>query len=306
MSKMQFNGAIGRSLALITVGSVLFIVAPASRTPTVHVRVPSPAVSPTPASTPDVKRPNPVRRFFSRVGDAVTRPFRKRVPVISDPPIVQVTSSKSLITSCPVYLQMIGEHSCSPDREVELSATAGSPEADYGLLFLWYVTAGRLRGEGQKVTWDMSGLAEGTYTATVEVNDGNQLTASALTKVTIARCSDCITISVPCPTVSVSCHSVADSKQPVVFQATVSGKPEVTTTYTWSVSAGKIISGQASSKIRVDASNLGGQSITATVTVGGFNPKCVFNTASCTVNEVTVQRYLIKASDLIWRVDARE
>lgn len=270
-------------------GSLLFIVAPANRVTTAPLPASSPTVSPTPVPTPEAreKKPNPVRRFFSWARGLVTRPFRRQVPVISDPPIVVVTPSKSSITSCPVYLQMTPEHRCSPERDVVLSATAGSPDADKGLLFLWQVTAGRLRGEGQKVRWDLSGLADGTYTATVEVNDGNQLTATASTTVTIARCSDCMTIVFPCPTVSVSCPSHTDSKQPLVFEATVSGGyTDMKPTYTWSVTAGKIISGQGTTKITVDASNLAGQSITATVTVGGYDPHCTGNTASCSVLDV--------------------
>jgi hypothetical protein len=286
---MEFSRTIGRSLALIMLGGVLFIVAPANRDTTAPFPATSPTVSPTSIPTPEAreKKPNPVRRFFSWVGGLVTRPFKRRVPVISDPPNVVVTPSKSLITSCPVYLQMTPEHRCSPEREVELSATAGSQDADNRLLFLWQVTGGRLRGEGQKVTWDLSGLADGTYTATVEVNDGNQLTASASTTVTTARCSDCMTVVIPCPVVAVACPSRADSKQSLVYEATVSGGyTELKTTYTWSVTAGKIISGQGTTKITVDASNLAGQSITATVTVGGYDPRCTGNTASCSVIDV--------------------
>lgn len=282
---MRFNNAICRSLALITLGGVLVIVAPASRVTTVPAT--PPAASPTPVPTPDAgeKKPNPVRRFFSWVGGTVTRPFRRRVQVIGDPPIVDVTASKSLITVCAVYLQMTPEHSCSPGREVELSASAGDNDA--GLLFTWHVTAGRLRGKGPKVTWDLKDVAEGTYTATVEVNDENQHAASDTTTVTIARCSDCMTVVIPCPIVSVSCPSRADSKQPIVFEATVSGGyTDLKPTYAWSVTAGRIISGQGTTKIMVDASNVAGQSITASVTVGGYNPRCSGTTAMCTVLEV--------------------
>jgi hypothetical protein len=267
----------------MALGCALVIVAPASRVTTVPVT--PPAASPTPTPDAGEKKPNPVRRFFSWVGRTVTRPFRRRVQVISDPPIVDVSASKSLITFCPVYLQMTPEHSCSPGREVELSASPGDNDA--GLLFSWHVTAGRLRGKGPKVTWDLNDVAEGTYTAMVEVNDGNQLAASDTTTVTIARCSDCMTVVSPCPIVSVSCPSRADSKQPIVFEATFSGGyTELKPTFAWSVSAGRIISGQGTTKITVDAANVAGQSITASVTVGGYDPRCPGNTAVCTVIDV--------------------
>ncbi|HEV8370785.1 MAG TPA: hypothetical protein VGQ39_22745, partial [Pyrinomonadaceae bacterium] len=55
----------------------------------------------------------------------------------------------------------------------------------------------------------------------------------------------------------------------------------LTPTYNWSVSAGTISSGQGTSAITVDTSGLGGQSVTATVSVGGADPSCN-NSASCT------------------------
>jgi hypothetical protein len=57
----------------------------------------------------------------------------------------------------------------------------------------------------------------------------------------------------------------------------------VTPTYNWSVSAGTITSGQGTSTITVDTTGLGGQSVTATVTAGGFDPSCS-TASSCTTN----------------------
>lgn len=82
---------------------------------------------------------------------------------------------------------------CSPSRKVELSASAGGPDVDAKLLYVWAVSAGRIQGEGQKVIWDLSDVADGTYTATVEVNDDTGLKANDSTKVTIAPCRSCIT-----------------------------------------------------------------------------------------------------------------
>jgi hypothetical protein len=82
---------------------------------------------------------------------------------------------------------------CSASREVELSAIVGGADVDVTLIYAWAVSAGRIRGEGQKVIWDLSDVADSTYTANVEVNDGTGLTASASTKVTIALCQSCIT-----------------------------------------------------------------------------------------------------------------
>ncbi|HZT58733.1 MAG TPA: hypothetical protein VFA21_08930, partial [Pyrinomonadaceae bacterium] len=65
------------------------------------------------------------------------------------------------------------------------------------------------------------------------------------------------------------------------FTASVSGgDTSVTPTYNWTVSAGTITSGQGTSTITVDTTGTGGQTITATVTVGGYNRDCNV-TASC-------------------------
>lgn len=239
--------------------------------------------SPVPTAQGQTKeRPNPVRRFFSWVTEVVSRPFRKRVPPISDPPIVRITSSTSLINFCPPWMHSMDN--CSASREVELSASVGGPEVDGKLLYAWAVSAGRIRGEGQKVIWDLSDVADGTHTANVEVNDGTGLTANDSTKVTIALCPSCIIRELTCPTIVVSCPENANSNQSMTFQAHVyGGDPDVKVTYTWSVSAGKISGGQGTATITIDVSDVTRGSVTATVSIGGLDVSCI-NTASCTTH----------------------
>jgi len=158
---------------------------------------------------------------------------------------------------------------------VDLTANATDPDNDT-LLFTWSVTGGKLTGEGRGVVWDLSGAQAGTYTATVDVNDGNAHTANGSTTVTIAACTGCVP---PCPTVSVSCPSDVDQGSPITFTAAVSG--DMSVTYNWTVSAGTISSGQGTSSIAVDTTGIGGQSVTATVELGGLDPSCS-RTASCT------------------------
>jgi hypothetical protein len=80
----------------------------------------------------------------------------------------------------------------------------------------------------------------------------------------------------------VICPENAKSNESMKFQADVlGGDPTVQVTYTWSVNAGKISSGQGTSVITVDGSGVSGGSITATVSIGGHHPNCP-NTASCT------------------------
>ena len=203
------------------------------------------------------------------------------IPPNTAPVVSSVTPSlASILRPCP---PPTSSSTCTPTgSEVTLVANASDPDNDQ-LLYTWSVTGGRLSGEGRQVTWDLSGVANGSYTATVEVNDGNQHTANGSTTVTVADCTGCVAPPPPCPTVSVSCPTDVDPNAPITFTASVSGgAPGATFTYNWSVSAGTISSGQGTSTITVDTAGLSGQSVTATVSIGGADPSCTGTTASCT------------------------
>jgi len=209
------------------------------------------------------------------------RNARTTPPPPNQPPTVAgiTPSLAALLRPCPPGQS---SDSCTPTgSEVTLVANASDPDNDQ-LLYTWSVTGGRLSGEGRQVTWDLTGVANGSYTATVEVNDGNQHTANGSTTVTVADCTGCKPPPPPCPTVSVSCPTDVEANAPITFTASVTG--EGTWTYNWSVSAGTISSGQGTSTITVDTAGLSGQSVTATVSIGGADPSCTGTTASCTTS----------------------
>jgi hypothetical protein len=202
------------------------------------------------------------------------------IPPNQAPTVRTVTTSmSSVLRPCPPPET---SPTCTPTgSEVTLVAEATDPDNDQ-LLYTWSVTGGRLSGEGRQVTWDLTGVAVGTYTATVEVNDGNQHTATGSATVTVADCTGCVRPQPPCPQISVSCPSEIEAGQPVTFTASVTGgETGATWTYNWSVSAGTISSGQGTSTITVDTAGIGGQSVTATVSIGGADPSCNA-TSSCT------------------------
>ena len=216
-----------------------------------------------------------IAQFWIGHRNARTPPYVNQAPTVAS-----VTPSiSSILRACPPGTS---SPSCTPTaEEVTLVANATDPENDQ-LLYTWSVTGGRLTGEGRQVTWNLAGVAYGTYTATVEVNDGNQHTANGSTTVTVAECPGCVRPQPPCPNIAVSCPSEVEAGQPITFTASVSGgDPAMTATYNWSVSAGTISGGQGTSTITVDTTGIGGQSVTATVTVGGADPSCNA-TASCT------------------------
>jgi len=79
----------------------------------------------------------------------------------------------------------------------------------------------------------------------------------------------------------VSCPSDVDQGSPITFNSSVSSTASVT--YNWSVSAGTISGGQGTPTITVDTASLGGQTVTATVELGGLDPACS-RTASCSTS----------------------
>jgi hypothetical protein len=208
----------------------------------------------------------------------------RTVPIINQPPVVTgvTTSMASILRPCPPGTSST---TCTATgSEVTLVANATDPNNDQ-LLYTWSVTGGRLTGEGRQVTWDLSGVQNGTYTATVEVNDGNMQKATGSATVTVADCTDCVKPPPPCPTVSVTCPNDVEANQPITFTASVAGgEAGAAWTYNWSVSAGTISGGQGTSTITVDTTGIGGQSVTATVSIGGADPSCTGTTASCTTS----------------------
>ena len=208
----------------------------------------------------------------------------RREPAVlpNQPPVISsfTASSPTITLPCP---EGMTSPTCpmTANTSVNLTTSATDPDGDT-LLYTYTVTGGRVNGNGPNATWDLSGVAPGTYTASVEVDDGCGCISFSSTTVTVATCTDCVRPAPPCPTLNVSCP---DSAQPgpVTFTANVSGGPG-TQTYNWSVSAGTITSGQGTSSITVDAK--GGQTITATVELGGLDPNCG-RTASCTTQIVT-------------------
>jgi hypothetical protein len=206
----------------------------------------------------------------------------KREPSIlpNQPPTASLAASASTITlPCPADMHSSGACASGATSSVNLTTTASDPDGDT-LLYSYTVTGGRVTGEGANVGWDLSGLGPGTYTASVDVDDGCGCITSSTTTVTIASCSDCVP-NLVCPTVNVTCPSDVSEGGSITFTANFTqGTPQVTPTYNWTVSAGTITSGQGTSTITVDTKGLGGQTVTATVEVGGVDPSCG-RTASC-------------------------
>lgn len=184
----------------------------------------------------------------------------------SGPPSLSLSAQPNVLRSCE-------------DTKVQLVATARA--ADGGSLrYKWTTNGGRLNGDGANTTWDLSGVSQGVYQAVVEVDNGRELDCVAFSTATVVIVDCPPPPPTPvCPTISVSCPDAPAENQPVTFTATIGGGPDnVAPSYNWTVSAGRIISGQGTPSITVDINGLAGQTIRANLDVGGYNIPCP---ASC-------------------------
>ncbi len=183
----------------------------------------------------------------------------------------------------------VPDPSCAPTAAtVNLSAKYTDEDGDT-LYYTWSTTVPdrKVSGDGPNATLDLTGVAPGTYTVTVEVDDGCGCVAFDSKTVTVKAC-DCYTPPQPkCPDVRVTCPDTAKPGDTITFTASVSGgDTSVTPTYNWAVSAGTISSGQGTKEITVDTTGLaGGTTVTATVEVGGYGMSCP--PVSCTTSLLT-------------------
>ena len=201
-------------------------------------------------------------------GGQPSPPPQNQPPTIS----LEVENNTQVVTLCPD-----AESFANP--RIHLTAHAVSPEGK-PLRYRWNASGGRIDGEGSEVVWDLTGAEPGVYNAAVTVESGpvdNPLcTAFTSTKIVVRTCPPPRPV---CPNVSIYCPDVVQLGAPITFTASVSGgTPGVTPVYNWKISAGTILSGQGTPTITVDTAGLGGQPISATVEVAGYNLDC---RASC-------------------------
>lgn len=152
---------------------------------------------------------------------------------------------------------------------VTLNSNASDPDGDT-LLYTYNVTGGSIQGSGGSVNWDLSNAAPGTYSVTVQVDDGHGCVTTQSKDITVEACSPCTT---PCVSVSASGPSSVNEGTPATFTARLSD-PSANVTYNWSVSSGTIIEGQGTSNITVSTAGQGNRIITASVEIGGVAPEC--------------------------------
>ena len=186
-------------------------------------------------------------------------------------PTLNLISDRSVVSSC------LGN---ATSALVRLNAKATSFDG-HPIVYRWTSPVGRIVGDGPAATWDLSGLKPGYYEAFVEINTGNgDSGCQAFSSIgVVVECPP--PPPPPCPNVSISCPDRVQTGQPVTFSSTLAGSlGDVTPAFTWTISNGRIIEGQGTNSIKVDTAGLDGQTLTATLSMGGYSLDC---SAACSV-----------------------
>ena len=165
---------------------------------------------------------------------------------------------------------------------VRLTATAHSPDG-YPIQYRWTTSAGTIIGEGPEVTWNLAGLKPGYHKASLDIQSvGAAGACQAFSSVNVLV-NPCVAVQPVCPAIEIVCPTDIALGQPVTFSSRLTGGVPANTTavYNWTVSAGTIIQGQGTDTIKVDTTGLGGQTVRASLSVGGYNLECA---ADCGVS----------------------
>jgi hypothetical protein len=201
---------------------------------------------------------------------AVQTSAQSKQNFIYTPPSLSISSDPAVVSAC-------GAGSSS---QVKLNARASSP-AGNPIKYKWSISSGQIIGEGAAVTWDLAGVAPGAYKAFVEIDTGTTDAACEAFSSTTVVISPCAPPRPVCPNIEIVCPTNIVPDQPLTFSSRVVGGISAgTPSFNWTVSAGTIIEGQGTDTIRVDTTGLAGQTVKASLSMGGYTPDCA---ASCAI-----------------------
>lgn len=150
---------------------------------------------------------------------------------------------------------------------IKVKITVSNPK-NRKLSYKYSVSGGRITGQGESITWDLTGVRPGDYTITAAIDGCKTCNESKTEEIRIREC-DCPLICI-CPTLTISGGGNVKAGETVSFKADVSGGTAGEISYNWIVSEGEIIAGQGTPEITVKTTDkMAGQIIKATVEIGG-------------------------------------
>jgi hypothetical protein len=169
----------------------------------------------------------------------------------------------------------------SGSQQVRLTANAVSP-GGYPIKYKWTTETGTISGEGPVVMWNLAGMKPGYHKASLDIQSvGAEGSCQAFSSITVLV-NPCPVVKPACPAIEISCPTNIAVDQPITFTSRYTGgvPANAVAVYNWSVSAGRIIEGQGTSTIKVDTTGLAGETVRATLSMGGYTLEC---SADCAV-----------------------
>jgi hypothetical protein len=143
--------------------------------------------------------------------------------------------------------------------------------------YRYTVTGGRILGAGRDVKWDLSNASPGSYNVQArEVRNGRDLPGIQTATVVVAS-AQCICDCLNCPQIKIQTtkRSVSPGETFSVSASISGGSQDNPLTLNWTLSAGKIISGQSTAAILIKlTSDTKKTKVIVTLTLGGFDPVC--------------------------------
>jgi hypothetical protein len=201
--------------------------------------------------------------------------FAQKTTVVSSvnaPLSLSLTADSNVVNACDA----------GGAPQVKLTANAVSP-GGYPIKYRWTTTDGTISGEGPVVTWNLAGLKPGYHKASLDIQSiGSDGSCQAFSSVNVLV-NPCVAVKPVCPAIEIVCPTYTGIDQPLTFNSRLAGgvPANINPVYNWTVSAGSIISGQGTDTIKVDTTGLAGQTVRASLSIGGYNLDCA---ADCAVS----------------------
>jgi PKD-like domain len=188
----------------------------------------------------------------------------RTVAAVSAPLSLSLTSDSNVVSACDA----------GGAPTVRLTAKAVSPDGN-PIKYKWTTTAGKVIGEGPEVTWNLAGLNPGYHKASLDIlSVGGDASCQAFSSISVLV-KPCAPLTPVCPNIDIVCPTNVAIDQPLTFSANVvGGNVASPPTYAWTVSAGTIIEGQGTNTIKVDTTGLAGQTVRASLSMGGYHLEC--------------------------------
>lgn len=182
------------------------------------------------------------------------------VSSVNAPLTLSLTSNATAVSAC----------SEAGGPKVQLNARAVSP-GGYPIRYRWSTSGGTINGDGATVTWDLTGLKPGYHKASLDIQtSGAEGECHAFSSVTVLV-NPCPVIPPVCPNIEIVCPTNIGIDQPLTFTSRATGgTPSITPVYNWTVSAGTIVEGQGTNTIKVNTTGLAGQTVRASLSMGGY------------------------------------